>query len=191
MRKQSFQEKRQIAIEEKDIQGKYLPQGLPTILKNDLKNRNGFQIEIKEDKGFFFYGDTGIGKSYQAAYAANELAKLRNDPNAGFWVNIPKLLHQIKRSFGTNQEDLIEKYSSVPILCLDDLGSEQSSDWVMQTLYIIINSRYEEMLTTIITSNLSPLELSEKMKDNRLISRISSMCEVLEVKGKDKRKKVI
>lgn len=184
-----FEDRKQKAIEERDKQGLYFPKNLPTILRQELEKGRNCKFDIFDDKGFFLYGPTGAGKSYQAACILTEIAKRRNQREEGHWVNIPKLLHQIKRSFGTKEEDLIEKYSTASLICLDDFGIEQSSEWVMQTLYIIINSRYEEMLTTVITSNLSFSQLSEKMKDNRLISRISSMCHLVELNSTDRRKR--
>lgn len=189
MTRRSFQNKQNAAKEERDKKGKYFPKNLPTILKHELEQGRTPTMEISNDKdGYFLYGSTGSGKSYEAACIMTEIAKRRNMLNGGDWINVPKLLHRIKKSFGTNEEDLIEKYSNVPLLCLDDLGAEQGSEWVMQTLYIIINSRYEEMLTTIITSNLSFAELSKKMEDDRLISRITSMCHIVHMNRKDRRK---
>jgi DNA replication protein DnaC len=69
---------------------------------------------------------------------------------------------------------------------MDDLGTEKPSDWVIQTLYVIINSRYEEDKQTVITSNYSLEEIRKNLND-KIASRIIAMTEVIEIKGIDRR----
>jgi DNA replication protein DnaC len=71
-------------------------------------------------------------------------------------------------------------------LILDDLGTEKVSDWVLQSMYQIINARYVQMRQTVITSNHSLEELRSRIGD-RIPSRIAEMCEVFELRGKDRR----
>ena len=58
--------------------------------------------------------------------------------------------------------------------------------WVGETFYSIINTRYERMLPTFFSSNLSLPELAEKMGD-RIASRIAEMCQIIKLSGKDLR----
>ena len=183
--------KRQAVLDTKDKRGDFFPINIPSNLLLELQ-QNGRDSIIKLENvsdGYFFHGPTGSGKSYQAACIMTDLAKER--VTRGIWVNVPELLHKLKMSFRKNDsEDLIGRYSETNLLCLDDLGIDSGSRWVMETLYLIINKRYEEMRTTIITSNLSLSELANQMNDNRLISRISSMCNVIKLEGRDRRKRV-
>jgi len=169
--------------------GKYFPFNLPPIIAKFIKSGNPSYSPLKDfelGNGFFIHGPAGAGKSCEAACMLIDIAIQTN--KRGYWVNTPKLLNDIKKGFGNREgEDLIEKYSKTPILCLDDLGSEQSTAWAMPTIYLIINSRYENMLTTIITSNLNLSELSKKMEDDRLASRIAGMCNQIEMDEEDKR----
>ena len=64
--------------------------------------------------------------------------------------------------------EIINKYSLVDWLVLDDLGIEKTSDWSFQTLYLIINQRYEKLKPVIFTSNLSLEELAGQLGDDRL-----------------------
>jgi DNA replication protein DnaC len=85
-----------------------------------------------------------------------------------------------------SEREIIEHYSNVQLLVLDDLGAEKTSDFALQSLYIIIDKRYSEMRHTIITSNLSVDEIAGKVGD-RIASRIAGMCRVIELKGRDRR----
>ena len=72
------------------------------------------------------------------------------------------------------------------MLALDDLGSEQVTDWVREQLFLVINSRYEQMLPTIITTNDS-LESLEEHVGQRITSRIAGMCQGVVLDGPDYR----
>ena len=72
------------------------------------------------------------------------------------------------------------------LLILDDIGVERVSDFVLETLYRVINYRYVNMLPTIFTSNLNIQELADKIGD-RSVSRIVEMCGVVELTGSDRR----
>ncbi len=155
---------------------------IPAVFIDNLKLEN----DLVTDSSYYLHGPAGVGKSQKAA---NMLVTR----GGGKWANIPKLLHNIRSSFdiklppGEYPIDYVTQLSEIPWLCLDDLGVESTTDWVFQTLYVIINNRYENLLPTVITSNLSLNQLSEKMEDGRLASRIAGMCEVIEMEGEDKR----
>ncbi len=104
-------------------------------------------------------------------------------------ISVPELLLEIRDTFNGNEiseKAIIDKYSWIDVLILDDLGVEKTSDWVLQTLYTIIDRRYREELRTIITSNLGIEEIREKL-DDRIASRIVGMCRVCILQGRDRR----
>lgn len=144
------------------------------------------------DQGFYLYGPAGVGKSHQAAVL------MRNVMSEGVrqaeWVNVLSLLSTIRDSYGRSNYDereseaaIVERYSKYEWLCMDDLGAEKTTDWTMQVLYLIINNRYENMLTTTFTSNVSLDELASNMEDDRLVSRITGMCRPIRITGGDRR----
>lgn len=110
------------------------------------------------------------------------------------FVSVPQLLFDIRQTFNRRRDEedqltekeLLDKCLKPPLLILDDLGIETASSWGLLTLYLIINYRYNEDKRTIITSNLSLSQLAERFNDDRLTSRINSMCKVVAKKG-DKR----
>ena len=151
-------------------------------------------------EGIFLTGSRGVGKTHLA------VALMREDMLAArpvkhfdtyridlhklpLFVSVPELLLEIRDTYngnGVSEKEVIDKYSWVDALVLDDLGVEKPTEWVLQTLYIIIDRRYREDLRTIITSNLGIEEVKEKL-DDRIASRITGMCKVRILQGRDRR----
>ena len=178
------------AITPADVLPKIIP---PVIMRQLGKNPKLNPAITGSNKSFFLTGSAGIGKSHQAAILMYQHCVEQGRGVRAAWVNVPKLLFDIRQTFqnkwdGAETEgQLVKCYSESNWLCLDDLGVEKSSDFALQTLYLIINERYEQERTTVITSNLDLLALSEKMGDDRLTSRIAGMCQTVELEGKDRR----
>lgn len=143
----------------------------------------------KDTKGILLTGGYGTGKTHLSASIINELL----DKNiVGAFVVVPDLLRAIRQSFDDkeNQElkTLFDTIRKAEILVLDDLGSEKSNDWVREQLFILINSRYENMLPTIITTNLKPAELAkDEVLGKRIMSRINEMTVSILLDGDDYR----
>lgn len=81
----------------------------------------------------------------------------------------------------------MDKYSNAHLLVLDDLGAEKPTEFVITTLYLIINRRYENMLTTVITSNYDYNDLADII-DERIIDRIDRSYLIFEKTAKWKTK---
>ena len=69
---------------------------------------------------------------------------------------------------------------------LDDLGSQRTTDWVLDRLYLIINHRYEQLLPLVVTSNLPPEELKQQVRE-RIVSRLCEMCHLIKFPRRDYR----
>jgi hypothetical protein len=87
--------------------------------------------------------------------------------------------------------DVIRPVMQAELLILDDLGAERLTDWVEETMNVIVNSRYNAKLPTIFTSNYEDIPGSEDMSSLlvrvgfRLHSRLREMCEFPEYDGPD------
>lgn len=161
---------------------------------------------ILNGDSLFLYGNTGSGKTLYAAAIMLEVTK-----RGIIYPDIPRvqiafitsldLLEKIRASFNTpkspqDEEDqeeelkttkeIMDYYSSVDLLVLDDFGSEKPTEWALSILQIIINARYGEMLPTIITSNFDLNVLSNQL-DDRIASRLYEMCESVPFGNKDHR----
>ena len=155
---------------------------------------------IKDDsgRGLFIYGPRGTGKTKLTAIIANERVK---EGKPVLFSSVPDLMGDIRASFHRgNTEETLQSVKEAAFLVLDDLGAERMTEWVGEQLFAIINHRYNERLTTVITSNYSPDDIIERMaivdregnvvddmQGNRIMSRIFGMCEVIRLGGEDYR----
>lgn len=125
---------------------------------------------------FFSSTRSGTGKTHLSVAIAREL--LLNDLEGVRFISSPFLFLEIKATFGSNdpkntEKIIIEKYSSIPFLIVDDIGVEKISEWANQIWYMIVDSRHVKMLPTVYTSNLNIGEIAVKI-DTRVASRLSS-----------------
>lgn len=141
--------------------------------------------------GLFFFGKAGAGKTHLVVSIARYIIE-QKQVSVKF-ARVIDLLMDIRKTYNTdeyfrteNETELLRKYSTVPLLILDDLGAEKTTDWARQILYQIIDSRWIDDKPLIITSNLALLELAERF-DDRISSRIGGSCEVFEAKSHDYR----
>lgn len=145
---------------------------------------------IENKHGVFIHGACGTGKTHMAIGLLLHWDAMIGFPkmqNAQF-LPVPELLFSLKRCYETGEGayDLLTKFSSMPMLLLDDIGAERISDWSREVFSLIIDRRYREDRATIITSNLSPGEISTIIGDP-IASRITEMCEVVCLDGPDRR----
>lgn len=142
--------------------------------------------DIKESKkGLFIHGVVGSGKTH-IAYAIAKHVQEDLLYNVRVW-NSAELLNKIRDTYNHPESDFIQNLLTFRgLLVIDDIGAEKLTDWVAEQFYILINKRYEEMLPMVITSNFSLQELAERLND-RTTSRIAGMCEIIELKGNDRR----
>ena len=75
----------------------------------------------------------------------------------------------------------------VDLLHVDDVGAEKTSEWVLEQLYAIVNARYEEERSILVTTNLERDELVEQVRE-RTVSRLEEMCTLVPLFGEDARR---
>src|SRR3954453_11858492 len=143
---------------------------------------------LQEGRGLWLFGDTGTGKTTLAMLISK--AALEAGKTVAIY-SLPKLLARIRRTYdsepgGDSYLSLFELLTSVDLLHIDDLGAEKRSDWVLEQLYALVNERYEAQRSILITTNLPHPELKEQI-GGRTISRLTQMCDEVEVRGSDQR----
>lgn len=148
-----------------------------------------FAYTFEKDKnmrGLLIEGPVGSGKSYLLGCIANYL--IDRDIEVRYLV-YGDLIQKIKSSFQPNSETTTEKILNellqVPVLLIDDLGTEHITEFTSSTLYQIIDRRYREELPFIVTSNFSPNELSQRMglMGERIFQRIVETCRYFQLIG--------
>ena len=121
------------------------------------------------------FGNYGVGKTHLAAAIANHALKRQIQV---LFAIVPDLLDHLRSTFGPSSEveydERFEMIRTVPLLVLDDLGTENTTPWAREKLFQIMNYRYNDALPTVITSNRKPEDI-----DPRIFSRMSdrALCE--------------
>lgn len=141
------------------------------VCKNYFRN---FNENYKENIGMFLNGGVGIGKTYAVSSLANELM----DNGTGvICTSINSLLRRFKDNYsnGVSENTILKDISNAKLLILDDLGTEQNTEWFSSIFYEIIDTRYRSNKPLIVTSNLS-IEQIENRYHKRVNSRIFEMC---------------
>jgi DNA replication protein DnaC len=149
--------------------------------------------QVEAGRGMWFTGDVGTGKTTVAMLISRE-AMLAGATVAIY--SLPRLLGLLRDTFDDDARhslnDLIEQLCAVDLLHVDDVGAEQSSPWVLEQLYSIVNTRYEDGRAMLVTTNLiadngSDMALREQIGD-RTVSRLWEICgEPMHMHGDDQR----
>ena len=146
------------------------------------------------EQGLFFVGPPGIGKTHLAAAVLR--AVIRRCGARGIFRNTSELLKEIRGTYnpmvGPTESGVLRPVIESELLVLDDIGTEKTSEWVLETLNLIVNTRYNQRRPTIFTSNYEeyPESHGESLGDKvgfRMLSRLHEMCEFLEFRGADYR----
>ncbi|OXS35419.1 ATP-binding protein [Streptomyces sp. XY006] len=141
---------------------------------------------VGRHRSLLLLGVTGTGKTHQAYGALRYLA-----PTGITWrwtaTSSADLYAALRPRAGVDSETEFRKYAHAPLLLLDDLGAAKSSEWVEEINFRLVNHRYENQLPTILTSNVLPKELIDRVGD-RVSSRLIEMCDRVVIKGGDRRK---
>lgn len=136
--------------------------------------------QLDAGRGVWFTGDPGTGKTTLAMLVSK--GAMEADRTVAIY-SLPRLLAQLRDTFQDKAEyslnNLIDRLSAVDLLHVDDVGAEQSSPWVLEQLYTIINTRYEEGRAILLTTNLVALDGDEALREqigDRTVSRIYEIC---------------
>jgi DNA replication protein DnaC len=140
---------------------------------------------LDEGKGIWFTGDVGTGKTTLAMLISK--AAMEADRTVAIY-SLPRLLTMLRETFADGSRfslgDLTDRLCAVDLLHIDDVGAEQTSEWVLEQLYTIVNTRYEEGRSLVLTTNLvgtsrddaDDADALRRQIGARTVSRIYEMC---------------
>jgi len=184
-------------------------------LRNALKISKKFVKNYPvQDIGLLFQGPCGVGKTHLAVAILNELIEKKGI--SCYFCDFRELIRNIQNSYSSDsamsETDVIAPIFKKNVLVLDELGAKRTSPWVEETVFYIINHRYNNKKLTIFTSNYIDSGEEEEDKRNsyfkkkdfnqqaddslvdrigiRLRSRVYEMCKIVNMGGDDYRKKV-
>jgi DNA replication protein DnaC len=159
----------------------------PAVVRAVRRYVTDLDENLAAGRGLWLYGSVGTGKTTLAMLVSK--AALDAGRSVAIY-SLPRLLAEIRTTFDADNDrsyvDLLDRLADVDLLHIDDVGAEKTSEWVLEQLYAIINARYEEQRSVVITTNLERDELVSQITE-RTVSRLEEMCEVLPLWGADAR----
>ena len=137
-------------------------------------------------RGLWFVGPVGTGKTTLAMLVSK--AALKAGRSVAIY-SLPRLLNEIRDTHRAERShvDLLDRLTAVDLLHVDDVGAERSTDWVLEELYSIVNARYEDKRSMVITTNILDREALCEQISERTVSRLTEMCDELPLLGHDRR----
>ena len=158
-----------------------------------------------QDVGLLFIGPCGVGKTHLATAIIQEL--IRTKDAVCIFYDFRDLIREIQSTFTPestlSESDVLTPVFQSDVLVLDELGAKRTTAWVEETIFYIINHRYNHKKLTLFTTNYPDTDEEEDKRDSfykkggdnlidrigvRLRSRIYEMCKVVEMEGEDYRK---
>jgi len=155
------------------------------------------------DCGLLILGPCGVGKTHLAVSILKAL--IYKHGSVALFYDFRDLLKKIQNCYNpishSSEMQILDPVLRSEVVVLDDLGSERPTEWVRDTFAYILNTRYNQKLTTLITSNFddqprefktlgngSRVPSEETLEDRiglRLRSRLYEMCKVIRIEGSD------
>ena len=159
-----------------------------------------------QDLGLLFIGPCGVGKTHLAVAVIRELIEKKGV--GCVFYDFRDLIREIQGTFtpesSLSESDILAPVLESEILVLDELGAKRPTAWVEETIFYIINQRYNQKRLTVFTTNYLDSEEEEDGRDSfykkggeslvdrigvRLRSRLYEMCWIIGMSGEDYRKK--
>lgn len=167
------------------------------------------KCDPRGDKGLLIIGKIGTGKTHLAVGILKEL--ILNRGISSLFYDYRELLKEIQNSYNatvqTTELDVLRPVFETDVLVLDELGAVKPTEWVWDTVSLILNTRYNDNRTTIITTNFEDQPAAgvsgslsaaraasrgETLGDRigeRMRSRLHEMCRIVKIEGEDFRTK--
>lgn len=144
----------------------------------------------ESDRGLFLFGQPGAGKSHLAFALTQELARQGIRLFVADWTDLLRRLRKTYDGPGEHESEILAEVQRADVVIIDDLAAGRVTDWATDTLWTIVQTRYEDETPIVATCNLSLGDLARKLASadgDRIVSRLAEMCERIEVRARDYR----
>ena len=153
-------------------------------------------INKNQKNGLIITGKSGVGKTHLATAILNQLTEKDMLVLMGRLILLLDVIRDTFKDFSSKEKDIIELYSKVDVLIIDDLGTERISSWALEKLYTIIENRNENKLPIIVTTKFNKESLLDRFyqsEDEELseavIQKLYQFCYGIELKKYDQNEK--
>jgi DNA replication protein DnaC len=161
----------------------------PHVLREIRRFVDRIDERLEQGKGLWLYGDVGTGKTSLAMLVSK--AAIERGHSVAIY-SVPHLLADIKETYedgsGRSYMELFRRLCEVDLLHLDDLGAERRTEWVLEQLYSIINERWQNERSILVTTNITDLDQLREQVTDRTVSRLAEICgDPIPIMGRDLR----
>jgi DNA replication protein DnaC len=147
---------------------------------------DNWDIVRDNNMGLLFCGQVGTGKSFYAGCIANALIEKLVPVLVTSFSEVINSLQAL--SFGDDKNGIYKILQEPDLLILDDCGVEYITDYVIEKMFLIIDARYRSNKPLVVTTNLTPAELTtNELKYARIYDRIIENCQPIQVLGASRR----
>lgn len=153
-------------------------------------------INKNQKNGLIITGKSGVGKTHLATAILNKLTEKDMLVLMGRLILLLDVIKDTFKDSSSKEKDIIELYSKVDMLIIDDLGTERISSWALEKLYTIIENRNENKLPIIVTTRFNKESLLDRFcqsEDEELseavIQKLYQFCYGIELKKYDQNEK--
>ncbi|MFF7393233.1 ATP-binding protein [Streptomyces scabiei] len=146
----------------------------------------GARRQVRTGPSLLLVGTTGTGKTHLAYGAIRSLVGAEIGVR---WhaTTAADMYASLRPRAGVDTERELLALFRCPLLLLDDLGASKTSEWTEEITYRLVNHRYNQMLPTLITTNMAIRDLRQAVGD-RVASRLAEMTERIVLTGTDRRR---
>ena len=133
-----------------------------------------WQTMRSENLGLLLWGGVGTGKTFLAGCIANALMEQEVPVRM---TNFARILNELNSSF-SGRNDVVDRLCRYPLLIIDDFGMERGTEYALEQIYSIVDSRYRSQKPLIVTTNLTLGEIRypQDTAHARIYDRLLEMC---------------
>ena len=138
--------------------------------------------------GLLLWGGVGTGKSFMAGCIANALME---QEVAVCMTNFARIMNELNNAF-SGRNEVVDRLCGYPLLVIDDFGMERGTEYALEQIYNIIDSRYRSRKPLIVTTNLTLTELKnpQDTAHARIYDRLLELCTPIACTGPSMRKNI-